>query len=408
MHWHLHKDARRALPGAESAAAGTAPGRMEVAVAIGTDPAVTYAATAPLPGRIDEMLFAGFLRGEAVELVQCRTVDLRGAGPRGVRARGLRGPRRDAHWRDRSATTPATTRWPTTIRCSTSPPSPTAATPSTPPPSWARRPWRTPIWARPPSGCSCRCCGSPCPELVDMDLPKEGGFHNCALVSVDKRYPLHARKVMHALWGTGQMQFCKCIVVVDARRGRARLRPGGLAGVQQRRLEAGRDWSSRARWTCSTIPRRSRCGAARSASTPPARARGGSRPGVAARRGDVAGGEGPHRRVVARSGPGRPAAAAGAGADARGGRSGAHGAARLRPPLRQSGEVRALHLRAALRLRGRLPGRDAGARLLAHVLDHRGHGRRPQLRHGRQPADRRRASTRATRAPPGARSRRGG
>jgi len=54
------------------------------------------------------------------------------------------------------------------------------------------------------------------PEVVDWDLPKEGGFHNCILVSVKKRYPLHARKVMHALWGMGQMQFCKCIVVVDA------------------------------------------------------------------------------------------------------------------------------------------------------------------------------------------------
>jgi 4-hydroxy-3-polyprenylbenzoate decarboxylase len=53
------------------------------------------------------------------------------------------------------------------------------------------------------------------PELVDMDLPKEGGFHNCTLVSLRKRYPMHARKVMHALWGAGQMQFCKCIVVLD-------------------------------------------------------------------------------------------------------------------------------------------------------------------------------------------------
>ena len=53
------------------------------------------------------------------------------------------------------------------------------------------------------------------PELVDMDLPKESGFHNCVLVSINKRYPLHARKVMHALWGTGQMQFAKCVVVLD-------------------------------------------------------------------------------------------------------------------------------------------------------------------------------------------------
>jgi 4-hydroxy-3-polyprenylbenzoate decarboxylase len=54
------------------------------------------------------------------------------------------------------------------------------------------------------------------PELVDWDLPKEGGFHNCVLVSIHKGYPLHARKVMQGLWGMGQMQFCKCIVVVDA------------------------------------------------------------------------------------------------------------------------------------------------------------------------------------------------
>ena len=54
------------------------------------------------------------------------------------------------------------------------------------------------------------------PEVVDFDLPKEGGFHNCAIVSVKKSYPLHARKVMHAIWGMGQMQFTKSIVVVDA------------------------------------------------------------------------------------------------------------------------------------------------------------------------------------------------
>ncbi|MBC7293885.1 MAG: UbiD family decarboxylase, partial [Thermoleophilia bacterium] len=68
MHWHLHKD------GAEHF--GATRGRMEVAVAIGTDPALTYAATAPLPGILDEVAFAGYLRGEAVDMVQCKTVDL--------------------------------------------------------------------------------------------------------------------------------------------------------------------------------------------------------------------------------------------------------------------------------------------------------------------------------------------
>ena len=54
------------------------------------------------------------------------------------------------------------------------------------------------------------------PEVVDMDLPQEGVFHNCAILSVRKAYPMHARKVMHAVWGTGQMQFTKFVVVVDA------------------------------------------------------------------------------------------------------------------------------------------------------------------------------------------------
>ena len=68
MHWHLHKDAAE-----HYRVTGT---RLEAAVAVGTDPAITYAATAPVPPMLDEMLLAGFLRGKAVEMVQCRTVDL--------------------------------------------------------------------------------------------------------------------------------------------------------------------------------------------------------------------------------------------------------------------------------------------------------------------------------------------
>ena len=111
------------------------------------------------------------------------------------------------------------------------------------------------------------------PELVDMDLPKEGGFHNCALVSMDKRYPLHARKVMHALWGAGQMQFCKCIVVLDADvdvHDYAQVAWRVFNNVDWKRDVTGR---RRARWTCSTTRPRSRSGGPRSASTPPGKAR---------------------------------------------------------------------------------------------------------------------------------------
>ncbi len=54
-----------------------------------------------------------------------------------------------------------------------------------------------------------------CPEVVDMDLPVEGIFHNLAIVSIDKQYPMHARKVMFALWGLGQMMLNKIVVIVD-------------------------------------------------------------------------------------------------------------------------------------------------------------------------------------------------
>ena len=109
MHWHLHKDAAEHYRASE--------GRMEVAVAIGTDPALTYAATAPLPAMIDEMTFAGFLRGKAVELVQCRTVDLRGARLTPSSCSRATWIWRSLAWRGRSAITPATTLWPTSIRC---------------------------------------------------------------------------------------------------------------------------------------------------------------------------------------------------------------------------------------------------------------------------------------------------
>ena len=187
------------------------------------------------------MTFAGFLRDEAVDMVRCKTVDLRGAGPRRVRARGLRRPgresRREGPFGDHTGYYSLADDYPVLHL--------TALT--------HRRDaiYSTTIVGQAPMedaylGKATERLFLPLlrltlPELVDMDLPKEGGFHNCVLVSVDKRYPLHARKVMHALWGTGQMQFAKCIVVVDGGRGRARLRPGGLAGLQQRRLAAGRD-----------------------------------------------------------------------------------------------------------------------------------------------------------------------
>ncbi len=210
MHWHVHKDAAEHYRVAGVGGSG----RMEVAVAIGTDPAVTYAATAPLPGGVDEMTFAGFLRQNAVEMVRCRTVDLevpayaefvlegyvdfseaRWEGPFGDHT-GYYSLADDypvlhltalTHRRDAV--------YSTTIV--------------------GQAPMEDAYLGRATERLFLPLLRLTLPELVDMDLPKEGGFHNCVIVSVDKRYPLQARKVMHALWGTGQMQFAKCVVAVD-------------------------------------------------------------------------------------------------------------------------------------------------------------------------------------------------
>ena len=114
MHWHVHHDGAANFREAD--------GRLEVAVALGTDPAITYAATAPLPPGISELMFAGFLRGEPVELAPCADRRPGGAGRRRDRPGGLRGARARRASKAPSATTPATTRWPTSTRCSTSRP----------------------------------------------------------------------------------------------------------------------------------------------------------------------------------------------------------------------------------------------------------------------------------------------
>jgi 4-hydroxy-3-polyprenylbenzoate decarboxylase len=207
MHWHIHKD------GAEHYAGATE--RMEAAVAIGTDPAVTYAATAPLPGALDEMLFAGFLRGEAVDMVRCRTVDLEVPAHAEFVLEGyidLGETRTEGPFGDHTGYYSLADRYPVFhLTALTHRRDPIYATTIV-----GQAPMEDTYLGKATERIFLPLMRFTLPELVDFDLPKEGGFHNCALVSMDKRYPLHARKVMHALWGAGQMQFCKCIVVLDA------------------------------------------------------------------------------------------------------------------------------------------------------------------------------------------------
>ena len=210
MHWQLHKTGARHWRRYMELKR-----RMPVAVALGGDPVYGFAASAPLPDGIDEMMFAGFLRKKSVELVKCDTNDLEVPADCDFVLEGyvepeekldLEGPfgdhtgyytlpepypkfhiERITHRRD-------------------------AIYPST-------------IVGVPPMedfymGTASVRIFLPVfkmnfPEIVDMALPAEGVFHNLVVVSIKKQFPYHAMKVMHGLWGMGLMMFTKIIVVVD-------------------------------------------------------------------------------------------------------------------------------------------------------------------------------------------------
>jgi 4-hydroxy-3-polyprenylbenzoate decarboxylase len=232
MHWHIHKDAAEhyrvagegafGAPGAAGAAPSggdsnqvAAPGRLEVAVAIGTDPAITYAATAPLPGAMDEMMFAGFLREEPVEMVRCKTVDLEVPAHAEFVLEGyvdLDERRREGPFGDHTGYYSLADDYPVLhLTALTHRKDAIYSTTIV-----GQAPMEDAYIGKATESLFLPLLQLTLPEVQDMDLPKEGGFHNCVIVSIDKRYPLHARKVMHALWGTGQMQFAKSVVVVDA------------------------------------------------------------------------------------------------------------------------------------------------------------------------------------------------
>ncbi len=206
MHWHMHHD------GAYNYR--EAGGRLEVAVALGTDPAVTYAATAPLPPGIDEFMFAGFLRGAPIELARCETVDLEVPADAEIVLEGYverDERRREGPFGDHTGYYSLADEYPV-FHLTAMSHRKDAIYPAT-------------IVGRPPMedaylGKATERLFLPLlrlvqPEIRDMDLPIEGVFHDCAIISIRKSYPGHAHKVMNAVWGMGQMMFTKFVVVVD-------------------------------------------------------------------------------------------------------------------------------------------------------------------------------------------------
>jgi len=209
MHWHIHKDGASNYRKHKEAGK-----RMEVAVAIGADPATIYASTAPLPGKIDEMIFAGFLRGEPVEMVQCKTVDLKVPANAEIILEGYVEPgelRREGPFGDHTGYYSLADDYPVFhIQKITHRKNPIYNATIV-----GKPPMEDCFLAKATERIFLPLLKLQLPEIVDMNLPLEGVFHNCALLSIDKTYPGQAKKVMHAVWGMGQMMYTKMVIIVD-------------------------------------------------------------------------------------------------------------------------------------------------------------------------------------------------
>ncbi len=211
MHWQTHKQGaehyRRALAEGKEA-------RMEVAVAVGSDPATMFSGILPLPPDLDEMLFAGFLRSKPVELVKCETVDLEVPANAEIVLEGyvtLGELRTEGPFGDHTGFYSLEDEFPVFhVTCITQRKDPIYATTIVGPP-----PMEDYYMGKTIERVFLPLMRLQLPEVVDMCMPAEGIFHNLMIVSMRKSYPLHARKVMSAIWGLGQAMFTKCIVVVD-------------------------------------------------------------------------------------------------------------------------------------------------------------------------------------------------
>src|SRR5438132_1202995 len=206
MHWQIHKDGRADYLATD--------GQIEVAVALGLDPVTAYSASAPLPKHIDELMFAGFLRGDAVELVKGVTVGLEVPANAEIVLEGYidkeelvdEGPFGD-HTGFYTPAEPFPVFNVTAI---------TMRRDAIYPSIVVGKPPQEDAWlGKATERIFLAAIKATVPEIVDYDLPIAGAFHNCCIVSIRKAYPGHAQKVMHAIWGLGMLSLTKAVVVVD-------------------------------------------------------------------------------------------------------------------------------------------------------------------------------------------------
>ena len=210
MHWHIHKDGSHYF--SEYSRAGQ---RMPVAVAIGADPATIYAATAPLPRGVDEIMLAGFIRNKPVVMTKCVTNDLHVPAEAEFVIEGYVDPgevRREGPFGDHTGYYSLADDYPVFhVTAITHRRQPVYATTLV-----GRPPMEDCYLAKATERLFLPMLQAVMPEIVDYWFPWEGVFHNIVVVAIQKAYPGHAHKIISGLWGQGQMSFCKAIVVVDA------------------------------------------------------------------------------------------------------------------------------------------------------------------------------------------------
>jgi len=193
---------------------GLPSGKMDVAVAIGTDPALTFSAIVPAPPDVEEYLIAGFLRQKPVELVKCETVDLEVPAASEIVLEGhvnLDELRTEGPFGDHTGFYSLADLYPVFhVTCVTHRNNPIYATTIV-----GKPPQEDAYMGKAVERIFLPLMKLTIPELVDINLPIEGVFHNLMIVSIRKSYPGQARKVMNAIWSLGQAMFTKCVIVVD-------------------------------------------------------------------------------------------------------------------------------------------------------------------------------------------------
>lgn len=209
MHWHTHHDG--AVNYRKAVKLGK---RLEVAVALGGDPVTIFSATAPLPYGIEELFFAGFLRGKPVEVVRAKTVDLLVPARAEIILEGyveIGEKRREGPFGDHTGYYSIADDYPVFhVTCITQ-----TKDPVYPATIVGKPPMEDCYMGKATERMFLPFIKMQLPEIVDVNLPLEGVFHNCALISIKKAYPMHARKIMNAIWGLGQMMFTKFIFIYD-------------------------------------------------------------------------------------------------------------------------------------------------------------------------------------------------